>query len=56
MMGIMVPLRVPIRCVATHGAPFAFTFTGSIMRVLVDISDAEFQDLVVMAKVAMGMQ
>jgi hypothetical protein len=33
-----------------------FPFTGTIKRVLVDISDAEFQDLVAMAKVAMGMQ
>ena len=33
-----------------------FPFTGTIKRVLVDISDVEFQDLVAMAKVAMAMQ
>jgi arylsulfatase A-like enzyme len=33
-----------------------FRFTGAIKRILVDISDVEFQDLVAMAKVAMGMQ
>lgn len=30
-----------------------FPFTGTIRRILVDISDAEFQDLVAMAIVAM---
>ena len=34
-----------------YESPFAFT--GKIKRILVDISDAEFQDLVAMAKVAM---
>jgi arylsulfatase len=33
-----------------------FPFTGTIARVLVDVSDAEFSDLVAMAKVAMAMQ
>lgn len=33
-----------------------FPFTGTIRRILVDISDADFQDLVAMAKVAMAIQ
>ena len=33
-----------------------FPFTGKIRRVLVDISDSEFQDVVAMAKVAMATQ
>lgn len=33
-----------------------FSFTGSIIRVLVDVSDAEFSDLAAMARVAMAMQ
>jgi hypothetical protein len=33
-----------------------FPFTGTVKRVLVDVSDAEFSDLVAMAKVAMAMQ
>ncbi len=37
-----------------HDSPFPFTV--SIKRVLVDVSDAEFQDLAAIAKVAMGMQ
>ncbi len=37
-----------------YESPFAFT--GKIKRVLVDVSDAEFQDLVAMAKVAMATQ
>ncbi len=37
-----------------YESPFAFT--GTIKRVLVDISDAEFRDLVTMAKVAMAIQ
>jgi arylsulfatase len=37
-----------------YESPFAFT--GTIKRVLVDISDAEFSDLAAMAKVAMAMQ
>ena len=37
-----------------YESPFAFT--GTIKRILVDVSDAEFKDLVAMAKVAMAMQ
>jgi arylsulfatase len=37
-----------------YESPFAFT--GKIKRILVDVSDAEFKDLVAMAKVAMAMQ
>jgi hypothetical protein len=37
-----------------YGSPFPFT--GTVKRVLVDVSDAEFSDLVAMAKVAMAMQ
>ena len=33
-----------------------FPFTGTIKRILVDVSDAEFKDLATMAKVAMAMQ
>ena len=37
-----------------YESPFAFT--GTIKRILVDVSDAEFKDLAAMAKVAMAMQ
>ena len=37
-----------------YESPFAFT--GTIKRVLVDISEAEFQDLVALARVAMATQ
>ena len=37
-----------------YQSPFAFT--GKIKRVLVDISDADFQDLAAMAKLAMAVQ
>ena len=37
-----------------YESPFAFT--GKIKRVLVDVSDAEFKDLVALAKVAMATQ
>jgi hypothetical protein len=49
--------RFPLRDPAAAGqyeSPFPFTRT--IKRIVVDISDVEFRDLVAMAKVAMGMQ